>query len=176
VVGCEQRGADRVRAENSSLAAENAKLREENATLKARLAESAARPGGAPAGGASQVSASAAGKPSSPEPVVVDGLPVVSINRLVSAGTSDATAGLLGKRVRVHAVFTWVDRRRKALTAQAESGKGSIMDVFYEGTNMEEHFTDNDANSRQRYAVIGTVQRTRYRVFLKAESISPIAE
>ncbi len=105
-----------------------------------------------------------------------------TINRLVSDFGSLMSKfdvkGMLamdGQRVRVEATFTSIDRGRKELRADSDGwGKGSTLSVFYKGTSMEDHFTDNDPKCcNNRYIVTGVtkIYSNADQLYIKADKI-----
>lgn len=108
-----------------------------------------------------------------------------TINKLVSEFGSykyrwdtQNAYGMLNKRVRVGATFTSVDRYRKELRACSDGwGEGSTIRVFYEGTNMENDFTNNDPKCcNNRYIVTGITKMYSNvaELYIKAEKIDVI--
>jgi hypothetical protein len=109
-----------------------------------------------------------------------------TINRLVSTwGTREGKRelggdiGLGGRRVKVDATFASIDRNRKSLNAYSDGwAKGSSLTVFYGGSNLEGHFTDNDPKCcGNRYTVIGTlrVYSNSDDIYIKADRIDVIS-
>ena len=109
----------------------------------------------------------------------------ITINKLISDfGTYKSQRnmqnmyGMLNKRVIVYATFSWIDRSRKELRAYSDGwGKGSVISVFYDGTNMEGYFTDNDPKCcNNRYIITGITRYSNtYELYIKAEKIEVIS-
>jgi len=83
-----------------------------------------------------------------------------------------------GRRVSFATTFTSIDRSRQALAGMSDGwGKGSRLEVFYAGTELEEHFTNNDPKCcDNRYKVTGVlnIYSNAGELYLKAEKIKVI--
>jgi len=95
---------------------------------------------------------------------------LTSINKIISD-----SGKFLSKRVKFICTFSgYVDRSRKSLTAYNGPGTGgSSIEVFYEGSNAEEYFTNRDPGYNNVYEVVGktNVYYNSLTLYIMAEKI-----
>ncbi len=97
-----------------------------------------------------------------------------TINRIVSEFGS-RNLNLDGKRLKIRCSFGYIDRKEKSIIAYNDApGFGSSLKVYYEGSNKESYFTENEPDRHARYTVIGRACSISdaYGAFINAESIN----
>jgi len=82
---------------------------------------------------------------------------------------------MIGMRIKFNCSFSSsVDRDRKSLTAyNGKHLEGSSIELFYEKSNMEEYFTQNDPNIENMYTVTGklNIYSNSGQLYVSAEKI-----